>query len=176
MALRLRKRQRSRAEELGATLPDVLLQVRALDAMRSPFLPKFPQASFRASTFRMETHLDERPTDSFTEMETLSTNSDAEIVDKPSAKLLQSNGSTSSPLKKPAAQNKDCKFWGSDEGCRFGKQCRFVHGELENKHRRCWLCSSLSQRSIKGPAFEQEISFDHAVRCIFWTHHTYAVG
>ena len=52
-----------RVDELGATFPDVLLQVRALDAVCSPFLSRFPQTSFRVSTFRMETHLDERPTD-----------------------------------------------------------------------------------------------------------------
>ena len=167
MALRLWKRQRCRAEELGATLPDVLLQVRALDAMCSPFLSKFPQTSFRVSTFRMETHLDERPNDITllqfhellsAEMESLSANSEAEIVDKPSAKILQSNGLTSSPLKKTAAGDKACKFWGSDDGCRHGKQCRFVHGELEDKHRRCWLCSSLSHRRGECPLASQTSS------------------
>ena len=167
VALRLWKRQRSRADELGATLPDVLLQVRALDAICSPFLSRFPQTSFRVSTFRMETHLDERPTDVTlmefhellsAEMETLSTNSEAEIMEKPAAKFLQSNGSTTSPLKKPAAGDKACKFWGSDDGCRLGKQCRFVHGELEDKNRRCWLCSALSHRRSECPLNSQTAS------------------
>ena len=167
VALRLWKRQRSRADELGATLPDVLLQVRALDAICSPFLSRFPQTSFRVSTFRMETHLDERPTDVTlmefhellsAEMETLSTNSEAEIMEKPAAKFLQSNGSTTSPLKKPAAGDKACKFWGSIDGCRLGKQCRFVHGELEDKNRRCWLCSALSHRRSECPLNSQTAS------------------
>ena len=80
------------------------------------------------------------------EMKTLSTNSEAEILEKPAAKFLQSNGSTTSPLKKSAAGDKACKFWGSDDGCRLGKQCRFVHGEREDKNRPCWLCSALSHR------------------------------
>ena len=160
-ALRLWKRQRSRAEELGATLPDVLLQVRALDAMCSPFLSKFPQTSFRVSTYRMETHLDERPNDVTlmqfhellsAEMETLSTNSEVDTVEKPSAKLLQPNGPASSPLKKSSGGDKACKFWGSPEGCKFGKQCKFMHGELEDKQLRCWLCSSLNHRRSDCPS------------------------
>ena len=92
------------------------------------------------------------------EMETLSTNSEAEILEKPAAKFLQSNGSTTSPLKKPAAGDKACKFWGSDDGCRLGKQCRFVHGELEDKNRRCWLCSALSHRRSECPLNSQTAS------------------
>ena len=60
--LRLWKRQRARAIELGAGLPDLMLQVRALDNVVSKVLPQHPQALFRVSAFRMETHIDERPT------------------------------------------------------------------------------------------------------------------
>ena len=166
-ALRLWKRQRSRAVELGATLPDVLLQVRALDAMCAPFLSKFPQTSFRISTYRMETHLDERPTDVTlmqfhelltAEMENLSTNTEMDPVEKPSAKLLQQNGQTSSPLKKGTSGDKTCKFWGSPDGCKFGKQCKFVHGELEDKQARCWNCSSLGHRRGECPHGAQSSS------------------
>ena len=166
-ALRLWKRQRSRAVELGATLPDVLLQVRALDAMCAPFLSKFPQTSFRISTYRMETHLDERPTDVTlmqfhelltAEMENLSTNTEMDPVEKPSAKLLQQSGQTSSPLKKGTSGDKTCKFWGSPDGCKFGKQCKFVHGELEDKQARCWNCSSLGHRRGECPHGAQSSS------------------
>ena len=60
--LRLWKRQRARAIELGAGLPDLMLQVRALDSVVSKILPQHPQALFRVSAFRVETHIDERPT------------------------------------------------------------------------------------------------------------------
>ena len=142
------------------TLPDVLLQVRALDAMCSPFLSKFPQTSFRISTFRMETHLDERPNDVTlmqfhellsAEMETLLTSSEAEIVDKPSAKVLQPSGSISSPLKKAAAGDKACRFWGSDKGCKHGKECKFLHGQLEDQAKRCFYCSSPEHRKNECP-------------------------
>lgn len=49
-----------RALELGAALPDLMLQVQAVD---TGVLGKIPQSLFRASSFRMEVNLDERPTE-----------------------------------------------------------------------------------------------------------------
>ena len=62
-ALRLWHRQKQRAIELGASVPDALLQVRALEMIVSQVIVKQPQALFRISTFRMEAGLDEKPTD-----------------------------------------------------------------------------------------------------------------
>eukprot|EP00435_Cladocopium_sp_Y103_P074379 s159_g48.t1 len=50
--LRLWKRQRARALEVGASLPDLMIQVKALDTIVMNVLHKQPQASFRVSTFR----------------------------------------------------------------------------------------------------------------------------
>ena len=61
-ALRLWHRQKQRATELGASIPDPLLQVRALETVVSQVVVKHPQALFRISTFRMEAGLDEKPT------------------------------------------------------------------------------------------------------------------
>ena len=46
--LRMWRRRRSRAIELGASLPDVLLQVRALDVIVQGVLKQHPQSQFRA--------------------------------------------------------------------------------------------------------------------------------
>ena len=59
--LRMWWRQRVRAEELGATLPDVMLQVKALELVVQKVLTSHHQASFRVSTFRMNHNLDSNP-------------------------------------------------------------------------------------------------------------------
>ena len=59
--LRMWKRQRVRAEELGATLPDVMLQVKALDSVVQKVMSSYHQVSFRVSTFRMNHNLDSNP-------------------------------------------------------------------------------------------------------------------
>ena len=61
--LRMWRRHRSRALELGATLPDVLLQVRALDVVVQGIRKQHPQTQFRIASYRMEANIDERPTD-----------------------------------------------------------------------------------------------------------------
>lgn len=61
--LRMWKRQRMRALELGAALPDLMLQVQAIERIGSGVLNKHPQSVFRVSSFRMDVNLDERPTE-----------------------------------------------------------------------------------------------------------------
>jgi len=59
--LRMWRRQRARAEELGATLPDVMLQVKALELIVQKVLTLHQNVSFRVSTFRMNHQLDTNP-------------------------------------------------------------------------------------------------------------------
>ena len=63
-ALRLWKRHHNRARELGASLPDPTLMVKALDKMMETLLSKNAQANFRVSTFRMQNEVDVNPSDS----------------------------------------------------------------------------------------------------------------
>ena len=53
--LREWKRRVLRAQELGASLPDPTIQVRALDVIVEPLLQKNTQMSFRISAFRIKT-------------------------------------------------------------------------------------------------------------------------
>ena len=50
--LRMWRRHRSRAIELGASLPDVLLQVRDLDVIVQGVLKQHPQSQFRVASYR----------------------------------------------------------------------------------------------------------------------------
>ena len=100
-ALRLRRRQKQRALELGAAIPDALLQVRALETIVSQAVAKHPQSLFRISTFRLETGLDEQPNDTSisqflelltAEMDAIALSGSAGVSESsaiPSAKVLQ---------------------------------------------------------------------------------------
>lgn len=59
--LRLWRRQLLRAIELQATLPDPVLQVRALDVVMKDLLKKDAQASFRISAYRLQHQVDVKP-------------------------------------------------------------------------------------------------------------------
>ena len=61
-SLRMWQRHHSRAEELGATVPDPTLMVGALDKIMSKLLQGNPQANFRLSAFRMGAQVDTKPT------------------------------------------------------------------------------------------------------------------
>jgi len=49
-----------------------------------------------------------------------------------------------------------CKWWGSTEGCRRGRACKFLHDldSLEDKSTRCWLCSSTTHAKKNRPTRE----------------------
>ena len=168
--LRLWKRQRARAIELGAGLPDLMLQVRALDSVVSKILPQHPQALFRVSSFRMETHIDERPTtESLLQFhELLQAEVDTLVhstpgsggADKPATKALQLSPQQGDKGGKPGQNSttttspdkvKPCRFWGSADGCRHAKQCRFGHAALPDARERCWLCSAKDHRKSDCP-------------------------
>ena len=168
--LRLWKRQRARAIELGAGLPDLMLQVRALDSVVSQILPQHPQALFRVSAFRMETHIDERPaTESLLQFhELLQAEVDTLVhsmpgsggADKPATKALQLSPQQGEKGGKPGQNSttttspdkvKPCRFWGSADGCRHAKQCRFGHAALPDARERCWLCSAKDHRKSDCP-------------------------
>jgi len=149
------RRHRSRALELGATLPDVLLQVRALDVVAQGILKQHPQTQFRIASYRMEANIDERPTDETlaqflelltAEMDTLqtgTTEASGGSVDKAGASVKMLKSSGGSP----------CKFWGSEHGCQKGKRCAYQHDwqSLEDRASRCFVCSSLHHRKTECP-------------------------
>ena len=60
--LRLWKRQWTRSCELGASAPDPVLLIGALDAIMKGLLARDSQATFRVSTYRMANEVDIRPT------------------------------------------------------------------------------------------------------------------
>lgn len=158
-ALRLWSRQKMRARELGASVPDALLQVRALEMIVSQAVLKFPQSMFRISTFRMETA---RPTGTSLAqfLELLTAEMDAASLGtetseggastNPSAKALQTGDGK--PTSGGDGAVKPCRFWGSEAGCRHGRNnCKFQHGVLADQSKRCFHCSALDHRKQDCP-------------------------
>ena len=109
----------------------------------------------------MEVGLDEQPSEATiaqflelltAEMDAIALSGSAggsESSATPSAKVLQTQTD-----KVPASgdtSTKPCRFWGSDKGCRHGKDCKFQHGQLEDASKRCFWCSSLEHRKSDCP-------------------------
>ena len=159
-ALRLWHRQKQRAIELGASIPDALLQVRALEMIVSLVTVKQPQSLFRISTFRMEAGLDEKPTDTSIAqfLELLTAEMDAialgttsvDTGSAPSAKALQLDVEGKGN-KNAETTSRPCRFWGTDSGCRHGKSCKFEHAALQDQAKRCFCCSSTEHRKQDCP-------------------------
>ena len=50
-----------------------------------------------------------------------------------------------------------CKWWGHEDGCRAGRQCRFSHdAPLPDKSSRCWLCSAKNHRKNDCPTRKED--------------------
>ena len=156
--LRMWKRQRMRAIELGAALPNLMLQVQAIDRVGSGVLGKNPQSLFRVSSFRMEGNLDECPTEEtllqfyelmLAEMDALSTGAMTVSGEKPSVKAMQNPGKANGKGDNPSMI---CRDWGTDGGCKFGKACKYEHPTLKDQQDRCWICSSKQHRKSDCPA------------------------
>ena len=160
--LREWKRRILRARELGASLPDPTIQVRALEVIMGGLLLGETQASFRVSSFRMAVQLDNNPNQEATlqffdmllsEAEQFQYGGvegggkpdSGEAAPMPKVKSLK-------PGERPAvASGQRCNHWGSEQGCRFTRNCRFEHPQLQDSANRCWLCSSSQHRKHECP-------------------------
>ena len=151
--LRLWHPQLLRTGELKAALPDATLLIGALDQIVRKVLSTEAQATFRINTFRIRNSVDVRPTTEsvhqfykvlLAEAETMVGSALVEAVEPPAIKLLQ-NGT---PTK--TGGGKICAWWGTDAGCRYGKNCRQIHTVLEDRVSRCCNCSSTAHRIQHG--------------------------
>ena len=141
-----------RARELDLTVPDPLLQVRALTEVMRAVLASDAQASFRVSTFRMQKQVDVSPSQETVDgfLQLLISEADylrhgaAVEESKGNAKVRQVTNKTEDQREKPKGK---CRHWGTTLGCKRGDQCHFQHSwtEIPDKNSRCWKCSSTEQ-------------------------------
>ena len=162
-SLRRWRRRQLRAVELHAALPDPSLMVKGLTTLCADILMSAPQASFRLSTFRLQQRLDINPTteslDAYynmllAEMEhlTLSPETTTQTAG------IKAMNVTKPPLNKGAMKGDGktekggiCKNWGTENGCKYGKACRYFHPQLDDQRDRCWICSSVQHRKNDCP-------------------------
>ena len=164
--LRRWKRHQQRAEELQVTLPDGRLLVKSLSTLVSVVLATAPQANFRVNAYRMQSRVDMTPTKGIlqefytlllAEMETLVLAPEIDQqtpVSKPTVKAIAA-ATTPVPGGKGAlnkgGRNYICRSWGSENGCSYGRSCRFERPQLEDQCSRCWNCSSVHRRKMHCP-------------------------
>ena len=155
-ALRLWRRQLLRAGELGASLPDPILMVNALDRIMMGLLQAQPQAAFRVSSYRMQHGIDIRPSKEAVQQFHELLQAEAEMmvggVQQQDLTMVKAMGTTPSTPTREAPQGSGvCRWWGSEQGCRMGRNCRFQHPMLEDKANRCWTCSARGHRKAEFP-------------------------
>ena len=161
--LRTWRRHQQRAEELRVTLPDSTLLVKSLSTLVATVLASAPQASFRINTYRMTSRIDINPNAAvlqeyynllLAEMETLVLTPEAN-QDSGGARPAVSAVTTTPGAGQPGGKGNKvnvCHNWGSTQGCRYGRSCRFDHPTLPDQRERCWNCSSTQHRKTECTA------------------------
>ena len=146
-ALRNWRRHFGRAREVGASLPDGTLLLKALEQGVQLVAKENSQAAFRLAQSRATLHVDEAPTPStiwdfsqclLAEAETLvlmnaTATTPSEAVP---LKLKQMHGdpktpsrstTNEAPSKSSSAVDKPCKYFISESGCKAGSKCKWLH-------------------------------------------------
>ena len=157
--LRKWKRHKLRAEELKVMLPDPSLMVRSLSRLVEGILISSPQANFRLNAYRMQSRIDIHPTlDSLSEFFTLLLAEMESLMLSPEAVDGGEKTSKATGREKGDKGGKGekgskllCRSWGTPEGCRFGKACRFEHPVLADSRDRCWTCSATTHQKSACP-------------------------
>ena len=137
-ALRQWQRQLRRAEELQLALPDPLLMVHALTELTKTVTNGDKEMAFRVSTFRMNARVDTGPTmESVNDLlqlliaevdhalhasKTTSKAGGEKDKEQDEAKIKAMKAGTPEKTEKVF-----CKYWGSDNGRRKGKDCTYPH-------------------------------------------------
>ena len=174
-SLRSWRRHFGRAREVGATLPDGTLLLRALEPAVQQVAKEDSQAAFRLAQSRSVLRVDELPEPTaiwdfsqclLAESETLvlmsSTPSTTSSTPPLKLKVMEANsgGSFKSRSGEATESNNNgkgkgtsmaetpCKWFRSETGCRAGQKCKWSHSwdGITDKNSRCWVCGSKEHR------------------------------
>ena len=174
-ALRLWLRVYQRARDLALVTPDPSILLKALDGLAKRPLQENAEVTFRMQLLRYHLKVDITPTIEgilaihrayLAEFEQMAMrkgpkkgNSDGSSNSPtPKMKAIGGKGDTQAPPRDPvpgggqgAGQQKPCRFFLTDEGCRRGKSCKFEHVMDKDKRERCWTCGSKQHTSKSCP-------------------------
>eukprot|EP00435_Cladocopium_sp_Y103_P005472 s1608_g1.t2 len=157
------KRNLRRAQELNVATPDPTLLIGALDKMSSAIIKTSTQMAFRLNSTRAQLMVDINPT-------LASVTNYADAVMAEAEGLLHAGAQVNATVKVKALNNeavdgpskgdgKDgkggkgleksgrvaCKFFGTEDGCKKGQDCTYLHDWStldKGGPPRCWTCSS----------------------------------
>eukprot|EP00435_Cladocopium_sp_Y103_P052700 s362_g16.t1 len=157
------KRNLRRAQELNVATPDPTLLIGALDKMSSSIIKSSTQMAFRLNSTRAHLMVDINPT-----LGSVTTFADAVMAEAEG--LLHAGAQVNTTVKvkalnqeavdpPPKGEGKGskgadradragkavCKFFGTEDGCKKGQDCTYIHdwSTLDKSGPpRCWTCSS----------------------------------
>ena len=173
------RRSLRRAQELEIATPDSTLLLGALDKMSEQIVKASSQAAFRTSSTRAALGVDVTPTLesvlNFADMLTAEAESLAiselqpqqDIKSAPTTTKVKAMSAvqeekpekTTGKVKFDGArEEKACRFWGTEEGCRKGQDCKFKHDwtGIEKKGR-CYGCSGTGHSKKECPVTKQKV-------------------
>jgi len=168
-AMRQWLRWLDRSEELGLVLPDPMVLAGVLGRTSDSMSKLGSQVAFRLSSTRQKLTIDGRPSLGdvkvfaeylLAEAEDLSLNAanqSGSSVGKPAVKMMFTPETNRDavvegrdkerglvPINSSQVTSKNpCKFWMTDEGCKRGDKCKFLHTVLDPKDGRCFQCSGI---------------------------------
>ena len=176
----------NRCEELGLILPDPMVLAGVLKKSSDVLANTDPQTGFRLASVRQELQLDNRPDLKdiklfaeflLAEAEDLTINQAPKITTppgltqgqpKPAVKMINmvenggmgmGEGKGLTPVNAAHVTSKiSCKFWLSDEGCKKGDKCRYVHTVLDPKENRCFNCSGVGHGKRECPVLKKKVA------------------
>eukprot|EP00435_Cladocopium_sp_Y103_P065207 s1247_g27.t1 len=170
------KRNLRRAQELNVATPDPTLLIGALDKMSGSIIRSSTQLAFRLNSTRAQLMVDINPT-----LSSVTTYADAIMAEaegllhagtqvNTTVKVKAMDGGAPEPPQKkgdgkgkaPERTGKGpaCKFFGTEDGCKKGQDCSYVHdwSTVDRSQPRCWTCSSTKDqkrdctvKAITGP-------------------------
>eukprot|EP00434_Breviolum_minutum_P009527 symbB.v1.2.008386.t2/scaffold525.1/size192214/11 len=158
--LRQWRRCFTRAREIGACVPDGTLMVYALESSATALGKIDGQAAFRIASSRAQLEPEAEMALLYSqvllaEAETLTLSGTSTTtsggVAAPKVKALQTQ--TGKGGSQTSSTTSTCKFWGSESGGKYGKQCKFAHPEITGPEgqKRCWICSATTHRKMDCP-------------------------
>eukprot|EP00913_Durusdinium_trenchii_P004009 g3713.t1 len=185
-ALRGWRRSLRRAQELEIATPDATLLLGALDRMSDLIGRTSSQVAFRMSSTRAALGVDVTPNLetvlSFSDMLTAEAESlviselqpTSEVKASPIATKVKAMTATADEKGEKGSgkaksegktEEKICRFWGSEDGCRKGQECRFKHdwSNMEKKGR-CFGCSSTKHTKKECPTVKSKADTEKHVK------------
>ena len=161
MVLRKWKKLVGRAHEMGVSLPDGSVLLVAVEGAIKKVVEGNRDMSFKLSMAKQALQLPHIPT--HTSVLNYTDHILAELqqiipIQKGEAlklKGVQVEGPTSpsSSGTSPTARKNPCRYFMSEEGCRRGAQCKYLHDfpSKEERRARCWTCGAKTHRQTNCP-------------------------